>query len=890
MKKRGSKSVSLYSNLSNRRKSNREYKARRKAEYLASLPKHPVKRVLYRMHPKRFFAYWFSKEGLLMSLKLVGIGIGILVLLTGILVLYYRQELAAINPDQLAQRVQTTVTRYYDRNNNLLWEDRGDGNYKLAVKSDQISKYMKDATVAIEDKDFYKHGGFSFTGIVRAGWSNMTGGGAVQGGSTLTQQLIKQVFFADQAGERGLAGVPRKIKEVIMSTQVESMYSKDQILTMYLNESPYGGRRNGVESAAKTYFGKSAKDLTLAESALLASIPQNPTYYNPYNTAGHAALLARKNTVIDYMAEQGYVKKDEAEAAKKEPVLDGLKQESEQYKDMKAPHFVLMVKKDLQKELGAKVVGDGGLNVKTTVDIRVQQIMEDYMNKLFASSAPRIGDFDNGAATMIDSQTGQILGLVGSRDFNYPGYGAYNSATSWLQPGSTIKPEVYAALLKGNYGAGSIVPDTPIPQSIYKTDTGESVSNFDSKFQGNLTIRDSLARSRNIPAIKAMHIAGIDKTWSTIRDMGDKTYCTNGQEVNAGLSSSIGGCTTNQVDHVNSFATIARMGVYKPVSTVLEVKNAQGQIVKQWKDSSKQVLDPQITYQLADIMSDQAARAPAYGSSSSAFLPGSPVKIGGKTGTSNDGVTGRPKDLWFMSYSPKVTFGIWVGNHDSRQLSRSAFTSLIGGTHASIMSDAHTKVFQPEGSWKPYDWYPVPAGLQKLTVSGKTDWFPSWYNKAQATPSEKMIFDKVSKKKATECTPDVAKIEIAIQATVDPVTKQKSYLVTDGYDPNLTDDLHKCSDSAPFVNDVTIKKTGGGTYEIRVSVTQSTHQLQAIDITAGGNAIGTITVSSSGTYSLSYTPTSPGNITITATAVDIALLRSTPVSATLNNNNGNGNN
>lgn len=876
MSKRGSKRVSLYSNLSNRRKANRDYKARRKAEYLASLPKHPVKRILYRMHPKRFFAYWFSRDGAIMALKLAGIGLGIIVLAVGILVLYYRQEIAALNPDQLSQRVQTTVTRYYDRNGVLLWEDKGDGDYKLVVTSDNISSYMKKATVAIEDKDFYEHGGFSFSGIVRAGWSNLTGSGTTQGGSTLTQQLVKQVFFSDEAGDRGLTGVPRKIKEVILSVQVESMYSKDQILTMYLNESPYGGRRNGVESAAQTYFGKSAKDLTLAESALLAAIPQNPTYYNPYYTDGQEALLARKNTVLDYMADQGLVDRKEAEAAKQVAILDELKLESEQYANMKAPHFVLMVKAELQKELGSKVVGDGGLTVKTTLDYRVQSTIEDYMNKLFASSWPKADKFDNGAATMIDAQTGQILGLVGSRDYNYPGYGAYNSATSWLQPGSTIKPEVYASLLKGNYGAGSIIPDTPIPQSIYKTDSGQSVANFDNRFSGNLTIRESLARSRNIPAIKAMYMNGIDNTWSTIRGMGDTGYCTNGQEVNAGLSSAIGGCTTNQVAHVNAFATIARMGVYKPTATVLEVKNAQGQIIKQWKDSSKQVIDPQVAYQLADIMSDQNARLPAFGASgTTGFLPSKPdgVRIAGKTGTSNDGVTGYPKDLWFMSYSPKVAFGVWVGNHDSKATAPNAYSTVLGSTNAGVMHDVHANIFAKDGTWKANDWFSVPAGLQKLTVNGKTDWFPSWFNKSKATTGEKMTFDSVSKKKATDCTPTAAKIEITVQTMTDPATKQKTYLTTDGYDPNATDDVHKCDDVKPFVSNISISKQGA-TYKINVSVTQGTHALQSISVAVGGASAGTINITSSGTYTLNYTPTTNGSQSVTATVTDSALYTS----------------
>lgn len=886
MSKRRTKRVSLYSNLSNRRKANRDYKARRKAEYLASLPKHPVKRILYRMHPKRFFAYWFSKDGAFMALKLLGIGFGVVVLLLGVMFLYYRQEIAALNPDQLAQRVQTTVTRYYDRYGVLLWEDKGDGDYKLVVKSDEISQYMKDATVAIEDKDFYHHGGFSLSGIVRAGWSNLTGSGSTQGGSTLTQQLIKQVFFSDEAGDRGLSGVPRKIKEVILSIQAESMYSKDQILTMYLNESPYGGRRNGVESAAQTYFGKSAKDLTLAESALLAAIPQNPPYYNPYNADGHDALIARKDTVLDYMADQGMIKRSEAEEAKKVAVLDELKPESDQYANIKAPHFVQMAKQELISELGSKVVGDGGLTVKTTLDYRVQTTIEDYMNKLFASSWPKNDKFDNGAATMIDVQTGQILGLVGSRDYNYPGYGSWNSATSWLQPGSTIKPEVYASLLKGNYGAGSIIPDTPIPQSQYKTANGQSVANFDNKFQGNITLREALARSRNIPAIKAMSWSGIDNTWTTIRDMGDTGYCTNGQETLAGLSSAIGGCTTNQVAHVNAFATIARMGVYKPTATILEVKNSQGQIIKQWQDSSKQVLDPQIAYMLADIMSDQNARLPAFGLSGTAgFLPNKPdgVRIAGKTGTSNDGVTGYPKDLWFMSYSPKAAFGIWVGNHDSTPTSPKAYSTVLGSTNAGVMHDVHVNIFEKDGTWKANDWFSVPAGLQKLTVNGKTDWFPSWFNKAKATEGEKIVFDSVSKKKATDCTPDAAKIEITVPILTDAASKEKTYLVTDGYDPNATDDVHQCSDTKPFVNSIDVSHSGSS-YIIKVSVTQGTHALSSIDVKVGSTSAGTITATSSGTYQLSYTPTATGSQTITATATDSALYSSTPLTKQYNFN------
>jgi len=244
------------------------------------------------MHPKRVAKFWFSKQGAYMLLKFAGVGVLIGVLLVGALFAYYRKDVDKIRASEIAKRVQTTVTKYYDRNDVLLWEDKGDGDYKLVVKGDEIADVMKQATIAIEDKDFYNHKGVSISGLVRAAVNNTQGGG-VQGGSTLTQQLVKQVFFADEAQKRGLDGIPRKIKEVILAVEVERMYNKEQILDLYLNESPYGGRRNGVESAAQTYFNKSAKKLTLAEASLLAAIPNQPGLYDPYNTYGNEALIVR---------------------------------------------------------------------------------------------------------------------------------------------------------------------------------------------------------------------------------------------------------------------------------------------------------------------------------------------------------------------------------------------------------------------------------------------------------------------------------------------------------------------------------------------------------------------------------------------------------------------
>jgi len=242
-----SRKLSVYSNLSRRFKTKKDSEIRKRAQYLATLPKHPVKRLLYRMHPKRLAAYWFSKRGAIMALKVTGVAILIMALLVGGLFAYFRKDLDAIRPGELSKRVQTTVSKYYDRNGVLLWEDKGDGNYKLVVKSADLSDYLKKATVAIEDREFYTHNGVSPAGLMRAVINN-AGGGNIQGGSTLTQQLVKQVFFADEAQNRGLSGIPRKIKELILAVEVERMYDKDQILTLYLNESPYGGstKRRGI--------------------------------------------------------------------------------------------------------------------------------------------------------------------------------------------------------------------------------------------------------------------------------------------------------------------------------------------------------------------------------------------------------------------------------------------------------------------------------------------------------------------------------------------------------------------------------------------------------------------------------------------------------------------
>ena len=862
-KKSPSKRMNLYANLAQKHKTKKDKDARERAEYLATLPKHPVKRFFYRLHPKRLAKYWFSKRGGLMALKILGVSILLMLLLIGGMFAYFRKDLDKIRPGELAKRVQTTVTKYYDRNDNLLWEDKGTGNYQLVVESDQISDYLKKATVAIEDRNFYNHHGISISGMLRAMLSTASRR-QVQGGSTLTQQLVKQVFFADEAGDRSISGIPRKIKEIILAIEVERMYSKDQILSLYLNESPYGGRRNGAESAAQTYFGKHAKDLTLAEAALIAGIPQNPTYYNPYNTTGNKALIARQHTVLDYMAEQGVITRDESEKAKKIDILSTLKPQTEQLENIKAPHFLLMVRNQLSKELGESVVGRGGLTIKTTLDWRIQEKLENEMKSFFATGRPDSVRISNGAATVEDVQTGQIVALVGSRDFNYAGFGQDNAAVSYIQPGSTIKSLVFAQLFdkhdsKQAYGSGTVLADENIDK-LY----GATLRNWDNKFMGAINIRRALALSRNVPAVKAAYVVGDGSAKPVvegIRRMGDPNYCR--QEENAGgygLGAAIGACGTKQTELVNAYSTLARMGVQKDVSSVIEVKNSQGETLKKWKDEGKQVIDSQSAYIVNDILSD---RTPGL----HGWMGVNGVRTSAKSGTSDKG--SQPKDLWIVNYSPALVMGMWLGNSDTSVIGTSA-SNYGMPVIRSVMEFAHTQVYAKEGKWKSGQWYERPSGIQ--TVNGEL--YPSWWNKRQSQSTEKITFDKVSKKKATNCTPDGAKEEIEVTKVIDPLTKKESISAPAGYDANSEDDVHKCDDTKPQIGSMSVSRSGNK-YTISVDVSAGTWELAAIEITVDGKSIKSSEITSGGKQTATVEFEEVGTHTVSVTVRDSAYYTAT---------------
>ncbi len=843
--KRKNGAMKVYSSLSYQRKQKMDRKAREKAKRLDDLPKDPWKRFLAHFQWKRVKAYWFSRAGLKRIGKIFAAIFLLAIIAVGALFLYYKNQVASIELDQLS--VKNTVNVYLDRNGEVLWEDKGDGDYRLVVNGDEIAESMRQATVAIEDKNFYNHSGVDFGAIMRAGLATVTGQG-VQGGSTLTQQLVKQVYFSDEAGDRTVTGIPRKIKELILSLELEKMYSKEQIITMYLNESPYGGRRNGVESAAQTYFGKSAKDLTLAESALIAAIPNNPAVLNPYNTAGNEMLLERQHKVLDVMVEMGYITEEQANEAKQVAILDQIKPETTQYENILAPHFVLEVKDLLEEKYGIQTMRSGGFTITTSLDYRAQQMAEAAVAT--GASMMAYNGSDNISLSSVDVETGQVIAMVGSADWNAPVYGEVNAATSPLEPGSTIKPILdYAGLFTEregtNYGPGSVLKDENI-DSIYCSGYRGTCAlrNYTGRFYGNVTIRQALANSLNIPAVKALYINGIDNGLQTAHALGDKNYCADNET--AGLSMAIGsGCNVIPIEHANAYASLARGGVYKDLTYVMELKDASGNVIEKYEDSEgERVVDEQVAYMVEDILGDASARSLVFGSQANSYgFRVNGVWTGSKTGTTTTANSAVTKDSWMASFSTAVSTVVWNGNHDGAGL-RSSSNDIVRRVVNDYMGPVHLELYANEGKWKSGDQPVKPAGIQTLNIGGHTDIWPSWYNaKHSNTSNTTLEFNKYTHKLASSCTPDDQKITVNVTKTVDPLTKHEAWNVPEPYNRDEEDD---CSYRPPSAS---LYKSGD---KIRVSISLGSMGLANYELQVDGNVVDSGSASSNN-FDANYT-------------------------------------
>ncbi len=828
------KLATFWADFRAKRKANKEAEARRRAEDLATLPKEPVKRFFARLHPKRVFKWLFSKRGLKGILKFAGICFLLLVVTIGGLFLYYKKDLDKIRLDEMS--ISETVNTYLDRNGVVLWKDTGSEDYRLVVKAEDISPYMYQATIAIEDHNFYTHIGVDFVALLRATISTLTGQG-VQGGSTLTQQLIKQVYFSDEAASADRGGLTRKIKELILAIELERMYTKDEIITMYLNQSPYGGRRNGVESAARTYFGKSAKDLTLAESALLAAIPNNPAVLNPYNSYGHKALLERQHKVLNEMVAMGYITEEESNAAKEVAILDTIQPESGQYADALAPHYVLEVRKQLEEKYGISTMRAGGWTITTALDYRAQQIAEEAVKT--GMNYSYINRADNMALVSVDVETSQVIAMVGSSDFYNSTYGELNVTTDALiEPGSTIKPILdYAPLFMQrdgiNYSPGTILRDENINEVYCGGNTGRcSLGNATGQYYGNVSIRFSLGHSLNIAAVKALYINGIENSLEIAHALGDTSYCEN--RSGYGLSIAIGsGCGVRMVEHANAYASIARGGSYKDLTYVLEVKNSAGDVIESWTDKpATRVVNEEVAYMISDILSDRTAR---WYNSPGFVVNG--VWTATKTGTTTTASSAVAKDSLMESYSTAVSTLVWNGNHDGSGMSSSSKDPARNAINV-YMERVHKEVYAADGRWQSGDRPIRPAGMQTLTVNGITDIFPSWYNasKNSGVSKENMTFNRYNKKLASECTPENYKIEVEVTKTIDPMTGEE-VITVEGYDVENSD---TCDYVAPQVS---LSTSGNSIYAV---VSKGSAKISSTKLYVDGAEQSGISLSSSG--------------------------------------------
>lgn len=615
-------------------------------------------------------------------------------------------------------------TKIYDRTGEVLLYDVHQDVKRTVVPFEEISPWVKNAAIAIEDTSFYQHSGISFRGIARA----ILYGGSRGGGSTITQQVVKKTLLTDEKL------ITRKLKEIILSFRLEQSFTKDEILTLYLNEIPYGGSIYGIGEASMTFFGKRAIDLTLTQSAYLAAIPNAPTYYSPYGNH-RDKLEERKNLVLRRMNDVGFITNSEYETSLKDKV-EFLPREP---RGIRAPHFVEWVKEYLANKYGEVAIQENGYKVITTLDYNLQQKAE----AVIANYGPDIEknfEAKNMALVAVDPASGHVLAMVGSRDyFDVQKEGNFNVTLAHRQPGSTFKPFVYAtAFMKGYTPETTIfdlktnfstncdakgVPFSPLvkPEDCYMPE------NYDGKFRGPISMRDALAQSLNIPAVKTLYLAGITDSLTTARRMGIEKL---GDANTYGLTLVLGGGEVSLLDLTGGYGVFANDGVRNPNTSILRIEDKDGVVIEQFKKSSEQVIPTEVARKITSILSDNIARTPEFGSNSALYFPGKDVAV--KTGTTNDF-----KDVWTVGYTPRIAVGMWAGNNDNTPLHKNIAGFIITPVWHAFMVEA-MKITPSERFIAPEkeDLTVLPTPLQGIWQGG-----------------EKYIIDRSSGKLATTLTP-----------------------------------------------------------------------------------------------------------------------------------------
>lgn len=630
----------------------------------------PFGNIARRQKKKGIFYLFFNIFLILFFFIVIG-GVGIFI--------YFSKDLP--NPASLNKRDVAESTKIYDRTEKvLLYEIHGEER-RTIVSLAEISPFLKNATISIEDKDFYSHEGVDIKGIIRAIWRDIKAGNMKQGGSTITQQLIKNSILTN---ERTFS---RKIKEWILAIELEQKFSKDQIIEMYLNQIPYGSNAYGSEAASQTFFKKPAKDLTLGEAAVLAALPQAPTYYSPYGTR-LVKLQERSDYVLSRMKDLGYINYEQMLAAKNENALEKITPFREK---MIAPHFIMMVREYLADTYGEKTLEKGGLRVITSLDADKQRIAEEIVRISVEKNSKKF-NVNNAALVAIDPKTGDLLALVGSK--NYYGESSpsgcisgknckfdpnVNVAVASLPPGSSFKPFVYAALFKKGFTLNSILYDVETefnvgcttehtPNAPYvKEGDCYNPQNYDGKFRGPISIRNALAQSLNIPAVKALYLAGLDKSIELANDFGINTM---DKKKDANLSLVLGGGGVKLIEQTSAYGVFASEGIKNDFKMILKITTSSGNVLenKAVQHTNKQVLEKNIALEITDILSDNVARTPVFGATSPLYFADRPVAA--KTGTAND-----YRDAWTFGYTPSLVVGVWAGNNDYSPMNRAGGVS-----------------------------------------------------------------------------------------------------------------------------------------------------------------------------------------------------------------------
>jgi 1A family penicillin-binding protein len=653
--------------------------------------------------------------------------IAIFILLIGVIIIW-ASSLKIPDFHSFEDRKVVNSTKIYDRTGQILLYDIHNDIKRTDIPFEQMSVNIKNATVAIEDSEFYNHGGIRITSIIRAALSDIFNiGGKTQGGSTITQQLVKNTLLTSKQT------ITRKIKEWVLAIKIDSSMPKEKILEYYLNENPYGGNVYGIEEASKTYFNKDARDLTLAEAAYLAAIPQSPTLLSPYGK-NRDKLEARKNLVLSRMLALNFISQTEYDAAQNE-IVNFVPQATI---GIKAPHFVFFIKDYLEQKYGSDLVEQGGLKVTTTLDYNLQEKGEQIV-KDGALQNEKDWNGKNAALVAIDPKTGQILTMIGSRDyFDKTIDGNFNVATANRQPGSSFKPFIYATAFNKGFTPDTVLFDLPTEFQTTCDAYGKALpghnqkdcympSDFDTKYRGPMSLRNALGQSINIVAVKLFYLAGLSDSLKTAEDMGISSLTDISRY---GLTLVIGGGEVSLLDITSAYGVFANDGVRNQYTGILKIEDMNGNVLEDYNSNPKEVLSKNTALTISDILSDNVARTPTFGASSVLLIPNRDVAV--KTGTTNDN-----KDAWTIGYTPSIVVGVWAGNNNNVPMKKGG--SAVAGPIWNKFINEALKVLPNEKFEKP--------NLETDPKTVKPVLRGYWQG------NENFFIDKISGKLATENTP-----------------------------------------------------------------------------------------------------------------------------------------